>query len=224
MTCATRKPVKVVVPQSVYPENSAHLLHYFAVCRSAAARTPPRPGPRWRHTSCGPGIPGVGPARAPPGQALMTTSTSVVMGRRAMVLAGVLTAGMLCGGVAQAGQQADKSPGVSLQTQSSKRISVADAARFIGQSMWVCGDVIGTRYDTDAIGRPTFIELGHPSTPPLFTVVIWDKDRGFFPWPPEAQYRTKDVCVSGRILSNKGQPTIIATSPKQIEEQPKKKP
>jgi len=142
---------------------------------------------------------------------------------RVAVVAG-LAAGLLLSAAAQAGPQAGRPAQPSLQTLTAPRISVADAAKHIGESMWVCGDVIGTRYDTDAIGRPTFIQLGHPSTPPLLTIVIWQKDRGFFPWPPEAKYRTRNVCVSGKILSNRGQPQIIATSPTQIEEQPKTKP
>jgi hypothetical protein len=106
-----------------------------------------------------------------------------------------------------------------------KQISVADAAKHIGEKMQVCGDVSSTRYDRTSIGMPTSLLFGqgYPSTPPVFTVVIWSKDRGLFPWPPEDRYKGQRVCVDGTIEKNsKGGPEITATSPKQIEE--KKKP
>lgn len=112
-----------------------------------------------------------------------------------------------------------------IQHEAEKKISVMDAAKHIGETMWVCGDVVSTRYDRTEIGMPTFLMFGqgYPSTPAAFTVVIWDKDRGYFPWPPENRYRGRNVCVGGTITKDKlGVPSIIADRPKQIEEQKKK--
>ncbi|HVB37484.1 MAG TPA: hypothetical protein VND92_03065 [Vicinamibacterales bacterium] len=116
-------------------------------------------------------------------------------------------------------------PPPDLQSQARKRISVMDAAKHVGETMWVCGDVVSTRYDRTEIGMPTFLMFGqgYPSTPPAFTVVIWDKDRGYFPWAPEERYHGQNVCVGGTITKDKlGVPEMFATSPKQIEEQKKK--
>lgn len=99
------------------------------------------------------------------------------------------------------------------------QLSVQDAAKHVGEWQWVCGEVVATRYDRTSIGMPTFLQMGHPSTPPAFTIVIWDKDRGKFPWPPEQRYEKKDVCAGGTIVDDKGKAQIVATSPKQIKEQ-----
>jgi hypothetical protein len=100
-----------------------------------------------------------------------------------------------------------------------QQLSVQDAARHVGEFQWVCGEVVATRYDRTSIGMPTFLQMGHPSTPPAFTIVIWDKDRGKFPWPPEQQYKKKAVCAGGTIVDDKGKAHIVATDPKQIKEQ-----
>ncbi len=47
-----------------------------------------------------------------------------------------------------------------LQQQAEKKISVLDAAKHIGETMWVCGDVASTRYDRTEIGMPTFLLFG----------------------------------------------------------------
>jgi hypothetical protein len=106
-------------------------------------------------------------------------------------------------------------------TGEAHQLSVQDAARHVGEWQWVCGEVVATRYDRTSIGMPTFLQMGHPATP-AFTIVIWDKDRGKFPWPPEQRYQKKDVCAGGTIVNDKGKAQIVATSPKQIKEQPPK--
>ncbi|MDE3155990.1 MAG: hypothetical protein KGN76_12850 [Acidobacteriota bacterium] len=136
--------------------------------------------------------------------------------RRLPMLCVLAVATILTTGVVSAQQD--------LQKQAEKKINVMDAARHIGETMWVCGDVVATRYDRTSIGMPTFLLFGqgYPSTPPAFTVVIWDKDRGLFPWPPEEHYHGQNVCVGGTITKDKlGVPEIFATAPKQIEEQKK---
>lgn len=138
----------------------------------------------------------------------------------------VLTAGAFLAsslGVVAQQKPATEQPAVKPPASTeSQQLSVQDAAKHVGEWQWVCGEVVATRYDRTSIGMPTFLQMGHPSTPPAFTIVIWDKDRGKFPWPPEQRYQKKDVCAGGKITDDKGKPRIVATSPKQIKEQPPK--
>jgi len=49
----------------------------------------------------------------------------------------------------------------------------------------------------------------------LFTVLIWGENRAKF-GTPEETYRNKDICVTGRIQSYRGEPEIIASVPAQL--------
>lgn len=94
-------------------------------------------------------------------------------------------------------------------------ISPEDAAKFIGQQKTVCGKVASANYATRSKGQPTFLNLDKPYPHQIFTVLIWGSDRGKFEKPPEA-ISGKDICVTGKIQSYRGQPEIIVKDPSQI--------
>jgi len=92
------------------------------------------------------------------------------------------------------------------------------AGLYIGKFKTVCGPVVSARYASSSAGQPTFLNIGkdYPA-PERFTVVIWGKNRGNFPFKPEDYYTGKTVCVAGLIKEYGGVPEIEVSSPSQIE-------
>ena len=95
-------------------------------------------------------------------------------------------------------------------------ISAAEAKNHVGEKTTVCGEVASTHYAARSRGNPTFINLDKPYPNQIFTVLIWGSDRPKFGDPEEA-YRSKHICVTGKITDYKGVPEIIAYEPSQIK-------
>jgi hypothetical protein len=107
---------------------------------------------------------------------------------------------------------------LSIQVQAQKPLTTAEAKDHIGQSATVCGDVVSTRYAARTRGNPTFINLDKPYPYQVFTLLIWGSDRPKFGDPEEA-YRSKHICVTGKISNYKGVPEIVAYESSQIKVQ-----
>jgi len=101
---------------------------------------------------------------------------------------------------------------------SADTISPEDARNHIGENGTVCGVVASSHYTYRSKGRPTFINLSRPYPTQIFTILIWGSDRGNFPGAPENYYKSKRICVSGKIQQFKGTPEIIVRDSKQIKE------
>ena len=97
-------------------------------------------------------------------------------------------------------------------------ISAAEAKNHVGERATVCGKVASTHYAAKSRGNPTFINLDKAYPNQIFTVLIRGSDRPKFGDPEEA-YRTKRICVSGKISDYKGVPEIVASEPSQIKVQ-----
>jgi hypothetical protein len=97
-------------------------------------------------------------------------------------------------------------------------ISTAEAKNHVGERATVCGEVASTHYAARSRGNPTFINLDKPYPDQIFTVLIWGSDRPKFGDPEEA-YRSKRICVTGKISDYKGVPEIVAYEPSQIKVQ-----
>jgi len=94
-------------------------------------------------------------------------------------------------------------------------ISAAEAKNHVGERAIVCGEVASVHYAARSRGNPTFINLDKPYPNQIFTVLIWGSDRSKFSDPEEA-YRSKHICVTGKIADYKGVPEIVAYEPSQI--------
>ena len=99
--------------------------------------------------------------------------------------------------------------------QAQKALTATEAKDHIGEKATVCGEVTSTRYSARSRGNPTFINLDKPYPNQIFTVLIWGSDRPKFGDPEEA-YRSKRICVTGKISDYKGVPEIVAFEPTQI--------
>ncbi len=102
-------------------------------------------------------------------------------------------------------------PSANAQTS----ISAAEAKSHVGEKSTVCGEVASIHYAARSRENPTFINLDKPYPDQIFTVLIWGSDRPKFGDPEEA-YRSKRICVAGKISDYKGVPEIIAHEPSQI--------
>jgi hypothetical protein len=102
---------------------------------------------------------------------------------------------------------------------SADTISPEDAINHIGQQATVCGNVSSTHFSSRGKGQPTFINLNRPYPNQIFTILIWGSDRNNFPGAPENYYRSKRICVSGKIQQYRGTPEIIVRNADQIREE-----
>ena len=97
-----------------------------------------------------------------------------------------------------------------------ERISAADAAKYIGKSVTVCGRVALANYVVSSVGRPTYLNLDRPYPNHIFTVIIWGENRSKFPTLPEKASSGKKICVSGTVTSFQEESQMVVTSPSQI--------
>ena len=98
----------------------------------------------------------------------------------------------------------------------STRITPQEAKDHAGQLMTVCGKVASSHYAASTKGQPTFLNLDEPYPREIFTTLIWGSDRSKF-GAPEAKYRDKRICVTGRISSYRGTAEIVVSEPTQIK-------
>ena len=89
--------------------------------------------------------------------------------------------------------------------------SAAEAGQHIGEEATVCGTVVSATYAARSRGRPTFLNLDRPYPDHVFTIVIWGESRSNFPEPPETAYKSKGVCVTGRIGQFRGKAQIVVS-------------
>ena len=79
--------------------------------------------------------------------------------------------------------------------------------------------IASTRYAHGSNGAPTYLNFDKPYPENDFTVVVWGRDRGNFPYKPE-DLKDHQACVYGRIDDYRGKPQIIALRPEQILHKP----
>jgi len=94
-----------------------------------------------------------------------------------------------------------------------KKLTTREAKNHIGHQATVCGRVANWRHESSR-GNPTFLDLDKPYPNQPFSVVIWAKNRARFRDPEE--YRNRNICVTGRIGSHRGQPEMIISNPTQL--------
>lgn len=97
-------------------------------------------------------------------------------------------------------------------------ISWRDARAHVGERVTVRGQVAGTLYAQDVDGQPTFLNLGRDyPDPERVTVVIWGKDRGRFPGPPESMYAGRTICATGTLELYEGVAELELSASTQID-------
>ena len=92
-----------------------------------------------------------------------------------------------------------------------------DAAKHVGETATICGEVASAKYAAQVKGGPTFIDFGKPYPNATFTALIFGSDRAKF-GTPEKTAQGKQVCVTGKIRLYDGKPQVILTDPKQLSD------
>ena len=98
-------------------------------------------------------------------------------------------------------------------------IQPKDAAKYIGQTVTVCGKIYGGKYLDAAKNKPTFLNMGAAYPNQLLTIVIWGDARKSFSYAPEEKLKNKTVCITGKVEMFKGKAQIMADKESQIKEQ-----
>jgi hypothetical protein len=98
-------------------------------------------------------------------------------------------------------------------------LSPEDAAKRVGDSITVCGQIYGGRYFETSKGSPTLLNMGaaFPASP--ITIMIPGDVRSKLGFIPEAELKDKNICVRGRVILFKDRPEIIIYSASQLEVQ-----
>ena len=94
-----------------------------------------------------------------------------------------------------------------------------DQARLsVGQRGTFRGEVASIIYVENSTRQPTFLNVGRPfPNPSRLTVVVWGRDRGRFPQPPEVMYAAGDeICVTGEVSLFDGIAQIEVGSPSSV--------
>lgn len=92
------------------------------------------------------------------------------------------------------------------------KISIDSISTNMGETVQICSKVYGIK----SLDKVTFINLGsaYPNSP--LTIVIFAKDLLNFNSTPEELYKSKQICVTGKLAEYKGKPQIVVTKPDEI--------
>jgi len=94
-------------------------------------------------------------------------------------------------------------------------IKLEDVSRHIGDSVTVCGKVDDMRYFENSKNQPTFLNIGGNYPNQLLTVVIWGEIRKQFTGNLD-DLKTRQICITGRIILYKEKAEIVIGEPGQI--------
>ena len=106
---------------------------------------------------------------------------------------------------------------ISLFVSAQTKIRIEEASKHIGEVVTVCDKVSDTKFAKGSKTESAFIELGGDFPKQKLTVVISLNDRKNFTDNPEAYYRDKDVCITGKIIEVKGKPNLVITKPADVQ-------
>jgi hypothetical protein len=98
------------------------------------------------------------------------------------------------------------------------KIATAEAKAHVGETVTVCGKVVGTRitkYVLTTRGHPIVLNLDQPEPNPVFLILTWPSELTK-PDQFEESYQGKQVCVTGKIVKGRGVPQIIKPDSSQI--------
>lgn len=99
---------------------------------------------------------------------------------------------------------------------SAQTVAAKDALKHIGKKVTICDKVYGVKRADHLKAKVIILYLGGDYPNQLVTVVTISEDNGSPTNRSEADYKGKDICVTGVIVNNKGKAQITVTEPKQV--------
>ena len=104
-----------------------------------------------------------------------------------------------------------------MATDAQVRITKDDINSHFGDSVILCTRIYGGGPSPRIPDSPTYLYVGNDFPKQVLTVMISKKDRRQFEDRPEMMFAYKDVCITGRLIKDKGKPVIIVYKPEQIK-------
>ncbi|WP_295648295.1 hypothetical protein [uncultured Mucilaginibacter sp.] len=92
--------------------------------------------------------------------------------------------------------------------------AITDLLAQSGKKITECVSFSGGKVDTSGT---TFLYFGDKYPDQWLTIVISEKDRKKFKIVPEVAFVNKELCITGIVYNNKGNPEMRITNPKQME-------
>jgi hypothetical protein len=92
-------------------------------------------------------------------------------------------------------------------------IPAKNAAKYFGHKIKVCDKVYGSSRTSDG----TALYLGEEYPKQLLTLIIKTSNLSKFKGHPDNDFKGKDICITGVVISDKGKPEIVVTDPRQIK-------
>jgi hypothetical protein len=104
-----------------------------------------------------------------------------------------------------------------MASEAQVRIKKDDINNHFGDSVILCNRIYGGGPNARIPGSPTYLYVGNDFPKQVLTIMISKKDNDQFEDRPEMMFAYKDVCISGRLIKDKGKPVIIVYKPEQIK-------
>jgi hypothetical protein len=95
-------------------------------------------------------------------------------------------------------------------------INPAQAKKYMGEIVTVCGEVSSAQSSKDVLQHPTLLGFGDSFPHNNFSVVILEENLNGFSYDPIDLDKT-NVCVTGTVVTIFGRPGIFVDDPSQIE-------
>ena len=105
----------------------------------------------------------------------------------------------------------------SVSASAQRKVSSAEAYKYVGDTITVCGKVFGGRYLDYANKQPTLINMGGKFPDQEITIYISGENRRKFGYKPEEMLSDKQVCATGRIELYNNKPQLVVTEPFHIK-------
>src|ERR1035437_5018885 len=94
---------------------------------------------------------------------------------------------------------------IAVAPAAAQTITAADAKNHVGEQETICGLVVSKHVASRTQGTPTFVNLDKPYPSQLFTVLVWERDKGAVGSLPD----DGQLCVTGRIVLYHGGAEIV---------------
>jgi hypothetical protein len=97
---------------------------------------------------------------------------------------------------------------------SAQTVPAKDALKHTGKKVTICDKVYGVKITDNKKEAALYLGGDYPNQ--LVTVIAIGDDQVNAKNRSEADYKGKDICVTGIIVNNKGKAQITVTEPKQV--------